>query len=652
MLDFTGFNKPQLEAIRHKDGNCVVMASPGSGKTRVITYRVAHLIEQGISPESILAITFSRKSANEMRDRISKITSSDVTMNTFHSVCYKILKVENPRFNDAQLIKDWQKKKFITDIVVKDLKLIKDEKKVKVNDVLRFISFNKNNFKLCTDKLIITDNMPFSMDVMKKIYTYYTAIMNRSKTIDFDDMLVECTDMLIKNDKIRKKYANRYKYILLDEFQDTCEVQMRLVELLAKENQNVFVVGDFLQSIYGFRASNINLILNFHKKWNAKVFVLDINYRSTPNIVDYCNLLVANSEEVKHEYYKKTKAHKPKEKDPEYNVYYDQNAEAYAIANKIKKLMDKNPQYTYKDFAILFRVNSQSRNFENSLFQAGIPYVIPESGSFYQRKEIQHMLNYMKLAVDTSNNEAYLSIYNSPSRYLGAKFISECQNRSETSGKSLYDSMFGMLGEWRYKTGIEDIEHIVSKIKRLIGKYNVGEIITNIREITDYDNFIGGEVTEDGDTNEKIENLESLVSQGKEYLDVNKFLADIDKLIAAKQGDKDSRNDKSKYVDAVQCLSIHKSKGLEFPVVFVVGVNSGVLPHWRCEEDTAEELRLMFVACSRPMNELYVSSTMYFNDKANTPSEFLENVYDVDFIEQKVQDCLDKQRKEIKEAIN
>lgn len=645
MIDFLGFSGSQIEAIRHRCGNCVVIASPGSGKTRVITYRVANLIKQGESPDSILAITFSRKSANEMKERISKITHEDIVMNTFHSICYRLLKVENARFNDSRLIKDWQKKKFITEIVVNNLKLVQDEKKVNINDILYFISYNKNNFKLCTDKqLIPINNMPFPIDIMKKIYTYYTALMYRNSTIDFDDMLIECVDFLNKNENIRKKYAKRFKWLLIDEFQDSCEVQIRLIELLARENQNVFVVGDFLQSIYSFRAAKIEFILNFHKTWNAKVIVLGTNYRSTTNIVNFCNDLVKDSEEVKFKYYKKTIANKSNGKNPEFNVYYNQNEEADTIAKKIKAIMNINSHYNYKDFAILFRTNTQSRNFEYTLFQEDIPYIIPECGSFYQRKEIQHMLNYIKLALDTNNNDAYLSIYNIPSRYLGAKFISECQELASKNNESLYQTMFRMSTEWRYRTGINEIQIAINKIKRLIGKYNVGEIIVKIRQIINYDNFITSEISGEDISHEKLENLNSLVLQGQEYTNVQKFLDEIDRLVKAKEGEKDFRNDKSKHVNAVQCMSIHKSKGLEFPVVFVVGINSGVLPHWRCENNVSEELRLMFVACSRAMEELYVSSTMYFNDKTSEPSEFLENVYDVSVIENKVEECMNKSK--------
>lgn len=640
-MDFKGFNAEQIDAIKHKEGNCIVIANPGSGKTRTITYRIAYLIEQGISPDSILAITFSRKSANEMKERLNKIIKDDVVMNTFHSVCYRILKSENSRFNDVQLVKDWQKKKFIVDTCIKDLSLHKDEKKVKVNDILNFISYNKNNFKLCTDKkLIELKDMPYTMDTMKKIYTYYTSYMNRNNVIDFDDMLSECVDFLMKHENIRKKYVNKFKWILLDEFQDTCDVQMKFVELIARENQNVFVVCDPKQSIYSFRASNLSICLNFHKEWNAKTIILPKNYRSTSNIVQFCNKLMVGSEESKHVHYKEGIAFQGSYKDPEYNVYRTQKNEAEAVANKIKELMSQDTDLKYKDFSILFRTNCQSRSFEYALFQENIPYILPDCGSFYQKKEIQHMINYLKLALDTNNKDAFLSVYNSPSRYLGAKFISECQDRAEKTGRSLYQSMFALTGEWRYRTGIEGLELVISKIKRLIGKYNVGEIITKIREMTEYDEYVLSEVSE-GDTNEKVENLDSLVAQAKEYMDVQKFIDAIELLIKTKQGDKDSRNDKLKYVDAVQCLSIHRSKGLEWKVVFVVGVNSDILPHWKCEDDTSEELRLFFVACSRPQQELYLSSTLYFNDKPSVPSEFLYNIYDEDEIEDKVQEAIE-----------
>jgi DNA helicase-2/ATP-dependent DNA helicase PcrA len=647
-VNFQGFNNEQIEAIKHKDGNCIVLANPGSGKTKIITCRIAYLIEQGISPDSILAITFSRKSANEMKERLNKMIPDDVKMNTFHSVCYGILKVENSRFNDVQLVKDWQKKKFIVDTCIKDLSLHKEEKKVKVNDILRFISFNKNNFKLCTDKnLIELKDMPYTMDTMKKIYTYYTAYMNRNNVIEFDDMLSECVDFLIKHENIRKKYANKFKYILVDEFQDSCYVQMKFLELISKENQNVFVVGDVKQSIYKFRAADINIALNFYKEWNAKTIVLPMNYRSSSNIVQFCNKLMIDSNESKHPHYKVGVAFQDSYKDPEYNVYRTQKDEANSVANKIKELMEQDKELKYKDFAILFRTNCQSRSFEYALFQAGIPYVLPDCGSFYQKKEIQHMINYLKLALDTKNKNAFMSIYNSPSRYLGAKFISECESRAEKSGKSLYDAMFTLSGEWRYRTGIDGLELIINKIKRLIGvgKYNVGDIIGKIRDMTEYDDYVSGEVA-DGDTNEKIENLDSLVAQAKEYTDVEKFIKDIEVLIKTKEGDKDNKVDKMKYIDAVQCMTIHRSKGLEWKIVFVVGINEDILPHWKCEDDTAEELRLFFVACSRPEQELYLSSTLYFNNEPSVPSDFLYNVYDESVIEDKIQESMERKNDE------
>lgn len=644
-IDLSRFNPQQKDAITHMEGNCVVLASAGSGKTACIVNRIANMIENGIKPERILAITFSRKSADDMKERLAKVYkhADEMTLNTFHSICYRILKTEDVRYNQAELMRDYFKRKIICDIVVRSLKLLAKDSLVDVGAVLTFISTQKNNNLSYKDRLIGTGEMPYSLDIMQEIYMMYELEKIKNNYIDFDDMIMDCVSLLKNKPSIHRKYTEKYKYILVDESQDTNLAQIEFLKLMNGNNNNMFWVGDFRQCIYEFRLSNPKFIMNFYKDWkDARVIQLPLNYRCGRDIIELSNELLKNSPEAQHKYYTPAMSYKGYTNKPEYRIFRTSLDEATFVAEKIKKLKAEKKDVVYKDIAVIMRTNAQSRVFEQVFIENEIPYVVCDSSSFYEKKEIQDMLNYLKVAVNPKDDIAFEKIYNTPSRYLGNVFLQELKAIAEPKGLGLYEALrvFPKRNEWRYKNGIEQIESAILKINKMVGKASIGDIIIEIRKFIGYDAYVLKESTnENNDTCAKVENLDSLCEQGNDYTDVGKFLSDIDRVIKAQKDEKEQKQHKNK--SSVQILTCHRSKGLEFKVVFVVGVNNGLLPHSKsCNID--EERRLLYVAITRAEEYLYISSMLKYNDRYMMPSDFLYDMYDEEVIDSQMEEIRNK----------
>lgn len=622
-------DKNQIKAINHTEGNCCVLASAGSGKTTVLVNRIARLIENNnINPKNILAITFSRKAATNMKDKLALISDKcgNTNMETFHSLGYKILKQNNPYGNE--IIKDWNKKQIINNIVVKSLHLEDNEIDVKVNDIINFISYHKNNLIHYYDSLDKPDDIPYNLEVMRNIYKLYEEAKKKEGKIDFDDMLLMSYDLLNTSDKVRNHYQNIYKFILVDEMQDTNTAQYEIIRLLGKTNNNVFVVGDPLQNIYEWRSANNNYLLNFYKDWyDVKVVNLNTNYRSSDDIVKISNKLVTDMKETTHKFYIESKANSSLHKSPEFTYCDDEFKEADYISSKIKQL---NSIYPFSDFSILTRTNFQLQAIERKLYSNNIPYEIIDGNSFYDLKEIKDMISYLKLVDDNDNNDAYKNIFNSPNRYLGKVFLDEVSTYAEKKNISLYNSMlaFPRCDEWRYKKGIDEIHYMINKLRvknnSKSKKDNVGNLIRIIRDDLNYDKYISKENYENNDKNEKIENLDSLVSVAEKYKTIREFLEEIDKLM---EFNKNSESD-----NKVKVMTIHKSKGLEFKVVFVVGVNQTLLPHSKSKNEN-EERRLFYVALTRAEKELYISATKFYRDKISNFSNFIYDIFDEEYVE-------------------
>lgn len=611
------FNKKQLEAINHYTGNCCVLASAGSGKTSVLIERIKRLIEEhNVEPSNILAITFSRKAATNMKNRLGD-KFEEVRIDTFHAMGYKMLREQRCVPYNTQLIKDWEKKQIIVDICVKVLSLNEYEENVDVNNILAFIALQKNNLISCSDQMLKMKKMAFSLEIMKEIYKQYERMKSKKQQIDFDDMIIMTYKMLSSNDKIRNTYQNKFKFILVDEMQDTNKAQYEIIRLLGKTNNNVFVVGDPLQCIYEWRGCDNNYIIEFCNDWaDTKVVNLNINYRSTDNIVKMANKLVFGAKETTHKFYLESQANREAYKNPEYVLYADEFTEGMGIGNKITEL---NSQYQYKQMAILTRTNFQMQAIEMALFHNKIPYHMPEGNTFYEQREIQDMLAFLRLSHDKTNNEAFKRIFNVPNRYLGKVFLEEVSSYAKAKTLSLYQAMlkFPRSTEWRYKKGIAELYSIIHRISSR-KKYNVGELIQIIRKDLEYDEYISKEILETDDTDERVENLDTLVAEATKYSSVSEFLSEIDNIGAFRQDEDENK---------VQIMTIHKSKGLEFPVVFVPSVSEGILPHAKANNKN-EEKRLLYVAITRAETELFVSSTAIYNNKIMSESEFLCDIFD------------------------
>ena len=615
------FNENQLKAINHYEGNCCVLSSAGSGKTSVLTNRIANLINiHNVKPKNILAITFSVKARENMQERLLKLIgnkSSKITIETFHALSNKILRECNYNYFHNK-IKVWQQKQFINNIVVKTLKMESNEKNVDTNDILNFISCQKNNLLDCSDDLLETKYMPYSINIMQYIYQRYEEIKKDEKVMDFDDMLLYTYKLLVNNDLTREKYQDRYRFISADEMQDTNVAQYEILRLLGKKHNNVFIVGDALQNIYEFRFANNNYLIDFYKDWiDTTIIPLNINYRSSQDIVELSNKLVKNTKETTHKYYYESVAHKPKYKSPEFSCFTDEVEEANYISNKIIEMSKSGNNYS--DFAILTRTNYQIQEIERSLYKNNIPYEIIGSTTFFEIKEIKDMVSYLRLVKDINNDDAFKQVYNSPNRYLGSVFLNEVNIYASKYDKSLFVSMlsFPRSNEWRYKNGISEIQNIITKIKKK-NKTKVGELINIIRKDLDYDKYILKEDSESNIRSEKIDNLNTLVSLANKYNSIDKFLEEVDNLLGFSKD--------SNVVEKVKVMTCHKSKGLEYPIVFVAGVNDGLLPHAKSDNE-AEERRLLYVGMTRAEKELFISSTMFYGNKQMGISKFIFDIF-------------------------
>ncbi|MDD4108858.1 MAG: ATP-dependent helicase [Prolixibacteraceae bacterium] len=598
------YNKNQLKAINHYKGNCCVLASAGSGKTTVLVDRITNLINNhSVESNKILALTFSKKAVLNMTNKLNNSIpnkNNNVNIFTFHALGYAILKEKGFYYD---IIKEWEKRKLINDICVKSLGLESDEIDVPANDILNFIAYQKNHLVKPTDEFINIES-PYKKETIRDIYTLY----EKHKTkIDFEDMLLKSYDILLNY-----KYNIPYEFICVDEFQDTNKAQYEIAKLLNIHN-NLFVVGDGLQNIYEWRGSNNNYLINFYKDWsNSKVIPLNINYRSTNNIVIYSNNLMKNTLETTHKHYIESVSNKDKYKNPIINTYENETEESTGICNTIKELTENN-NYDYKDIAILTRTNFQMQVIERSLYHNNIPYNIVDGNKFYELKEIKDILSYLRLIKDTSNNEAFLNIYNTPNRYLGNVFINKIKLYAKKYNLSLFDSMqeFPRSNEWRYKKGIDELSKLIYSLQNK-KKYSVGKMIKNIRVKLDYDKYISKDGYENNDRNEKIDNLDALMNIAYKYKDIGLFLDEIDNMLGVNN---DNANN-------VLLMTIHKSKGLEFPVVFVAGVSNGLLPHKK-SNNINEEKRLLYVATTRAEKELFISSVETYYDKYLGVSDFL-----------------------------
>lgn len=644
-MDLSSFNPPQREAVEYCDGPSLVIAGAGSGKTRVLTHKIAYLLENGYEPWSILALTFTNKAANEMKTRIGKIVGDDraryLWMGTFHSIFLRILRVEHEAlgFSPNFTIYDSADSKSLMKSIIKEMGF--DDKQYKPATILSHISNAKNQLVTAEQYISNPENrMTDARAKMAEIGTLFMRYSNRCKqadAMDFDDILLYTYILFEKNPDIRKKYAERFKYVLVDEYQDTNYAQHRIVYQLTEVHQHVCVVGDDAQSIYSFRGANIENILTFNKIYpDSRLFKLEQNYRSTQNIVNAANSLIhKNQGQIQ----KNVFSEKDEGEKLIVNEAYSDVEESDIVCREIRNIRKKE-NCEYSDFAILYRTNAQSRVFEESLRKLGLPYKIYGGLSFYQRKEIKDVIAYFRLAVNPNDEEAFKRVLNYPTRGLGNSTLMKIIDAANSNSTSLWNVVCDPIAN-----GLSLTKSTVTKLmmfKDLIQQFILLAQQKNAeecgREII-HSSGIMNEIYQDS-TPENLsrqENLEELVNgladfverrieEGNENVSLNEYLSEVS-LIS------DLDTDKGDDEHKITLMTIHSAKGLEFPTVFVVGLEENLFPSQLSAgnlREMEEERRLFYVAITRAERHCYLSYAKsryrYGKLEFGNPSRFLSDI--------------------------
>ena len=637
-------NKSQLEPTLQTDGPMIVIAGAGSGKTRVLTYKIAYLMSKGVDAYNILALTFTNKAAKEMKGRISSMLEDNESKNlwigTFHSVFAKILRIEADRLGYPSnfTIYDTQDSQRLISSIISELNL--DKEIYKYKQIYSRISSYKNN--LITVKAYNSNNELIAADRQARrprlidIYTEYVNRCFKSGAMDFDDLLLKTNELLSRFPEVLSEYQNMFKYVLVDEYQDTNHSQYLIVKALSDKFQNICVVGDDAQSIYGFRGANINNILNFQKDYDdVKLFKLEQNYRSTKNIVKAANSLIEKNQKrlEKVVWTENDEGNKIK-----VNRLLTDGDEGRFVASSIFE--NKNSkQLQNKDFAILYRTNAQSRAFEDSLRKRNIPYRVYGGLSFYQRKEIKDVLGYLRLIINSNDEEAFKRVINFPARGIGQTTINKLLIEANTLNISLY-SVFKKLEGLKInissgiKIKITNFINLIETFKISAKNKNAfdiaNEVVNDSGIIKTYSSLTSIE------DQAKIQNIEEMLNGIKDFVEIQRevpestgsiseFLEDV---ALATDSDKDDQ-DKNK----VALMTIHLAKGLEFPIVYIVGLEENLFPsamNLNSRNDLEEERRLFYVALTRAEREAYLSYALsrYRWGKLtdSEPSRFIDEI--------------------------
>lgn len=610
-------NDKQLEAVEHKDGPCLVLAGAGSGKTKVLTQRIINLIDSGVSPYNILAITFTNKAAKEMRNRVENelgsITDS-IFIGTFHSFGLRILRENyiDIGYTSNITILDTDDAKAIVKRILKENGY--DPAKYEIRTIINKISSAKND-GISPDeytKLFLND-----LDiVIGLVYKEYTKLLKDNNSVDFDDLLLKPVELLKKNKIILEKYQERFKYILVDEYQDTNSIQYELCKLLASKYKNIFVVGDANQSIYSFRNADYRNILNFEKDYkNAKVILLEENYRSTNNILKAANSVIKNNSEGK-----KLNLWSSK-RDGELIDYIrceDEIKEANFVINKIKDLVSNG--YKYSDIAVLYRTNAQSRVVEDAFVRNNIPHNIIGSYYFYNRKEIKDLIAYLKLIYNPCDSVSLERIINVSKRGIGAKSIENLRKKATENNISMFDAI---------DSGKElEFKKMILKLQEFSLNANLSDLIEEILSTTGL--RMEYEINKSLENEAKVENLNefktvALMFEESGIYDLQTFLENI-----ALVSDRGQYNNDG---DEVSIMTLHSAKGLEFNVVFLLGMEEGLFPHNRSFNSLSnleEERRLCYVGITRAKEKLYLLSarqrTIFGKTSGTIESRFIREI--------------------------
>mgnify|MGYP001080965553 FL=1 len=616
MSIYDTLNPPQQEAVFHTEGPLLILAGAGSGKTRVLTHRIAHLIaDKGVNPFNILAITFTNKAAQEMRERVDKLTGADgmsVWVATFHSTCVRILRryIDRLGYDNRFTIYDSDDQKTLMKEICRKLNI--DTKKYKERSLLAQISHAKDEM-ITPDEMEMNAGGDFNQKKVAQVYREYQAALKSNNALDFDDLLVKTVELFQNCGDVLESYQEKFRYIMVDEYQDTNTVQFKFVSLLAARYGNLCVVGDDDQSIYKFRGANIGNILGFERVFpDAKVIRLEQNYRSTRNILNAANEVIANNAARKE---KRLWTENPEGEKLHFRQFMNGFEEAeYVIGDIAKKKREHLADY--RECAILYRTNAQSRLFEEKCLKANIPYKIVGGINFYARKEIKDLLCYLKTIDNSADDLAVRRILNVPKRGIGATTVGRVQDYADYMNVSFYDALRVAEEVPSIGRSLNKIEGFVTFIQSLKSKaqaYSVTEILEEVIDLTGYVDELKAEDTEE--SRARIENIDELISKTVSYEEAMKaegreatlsgFLEEIALIADIDTVDPDQ--------DYVLLMTLHSAKGLEFPYVYLAGMEDGMFPSSMCifsddPTDMEEERRLCYVGITRAMKELTLTS--------------------------------------------
>ena len=649
-------NDAQRAAVEYIDGPSLVIAGAGSGKTRVLTYKIAYLLSQGMKPWSIMALTFTNKAAREMKERIGKLVGNDLAqhlyMGTFHSIFSRILRAEAEHigFNNNFTIYDESDSRSLIKAIVKEMGL--DDKKYKPAAVHAKISMAKNNLMSAaayeSDAAIFEQNKRAQMPEVGKIFVAYVQRCKQANAMDFDDLLTLTYQLFREHEDIRHKYAARFDYVLVDEYQDTNHVQMSIVMQLCQEKQRVCAVGDDSQSIYSFRGANIDNILNYQRQFQGtRLFKLEQNYRSTQTIVEAANSLIKHN---RNQIPKDVFSENAKGEKIQYKPAYSDKEEAAIVAKDVKRIR-REDGCQYSDFAILYRTNAQSRSFEEEFRKQGIPYRIYGGLSFYQRKEIKDIIAYFRLVANPDDEEAIKRIINYPARGIGATTvtkIADCAHQNQVSFWEVIGApeRYGLAVNKGTMNKLETFRLLISSFierAQTTDVYELGDAI--IKESGISQDIMSGK---DADDLARQENLEEFLSGMSAFVEERREEGRFDELFlqdylqdVALLTDADSDGDKDE--PRVSLMTVHAAKGLEFPTVFVVGLEENIFPSPLSAaslRELEEERRLLYVAITRAEKHCILTNAKnrwrYGKMEFDNPSRF------IDEIDGKLIDCLDE----------
>ena len=643
-------NPAQRQAVENTEGPVLILAGAGSGKTRVLTTRIGYLMEdKNVKAENILAITFTNKAANEMRERVEETLegtdTKEMWITTFHSCCVRILRksINKIGYNRSFVIYDSPDQITLIKDCMRELDI--SDKAFDPKYVLSCISNAKD--KLYTPKAYMKLNEgDISKTKVGEIYALYQDRLKRNSALDFDDLIMKTVELFKECPEILDFYRNKFRYIMVDEYQDTSKAQYELIKLLAKEHQNICVVGDDDQSIYGWRGADIRNILEFERDYDdVKIVKLEQNYRSTQVILDAANHVIANNTERKR---KRLWSDKKEGQLIKIQLAENEIEEGDFISNTIT-FMKKYEDREYKDFAVLYRANAQARSVEDALNRAGIPYNIYGGIKFYERKEIKDIIAYLRVIQNPQDDISLKRIINVPRRGIGLRTIEKIEDRASLKEESIYSVLIDIEDNSdisrKARASISEFVDLMSTLRSFTDVYNVSQVIEKVLDITGYKDELLKEKNNEGE--DRLENLQELISVALEFESTSEeksleaFLTGI--ALNTEPSDEEESEDR------VSLMTIHSSKGLEFPVVFLAGMEEKIFPIARAiqsmrDSDIEEERRLCYVGITRAKEELFLTltrkRTLYGRTNPSVASRFIEELPN---------ECIERLNKEQKE---